>query len=793
MTMPATTSAQADRAAALRRRLLVAVVLSVPVMVVSMVPAWQFTGWQWVSAALALPVVTWCAAPFYRAAWQAGRHGQTTMNTLVSLGILAAAGWSYAALVLSDAGRLGATMRMELLPSHGGADPHLYFEGATMITTFLLLGRWLEARSRHHAGDALRALFALQAKDAVVVRVDSQGVRHEERVPVEQLVPGDLVRVRPGEKIPTDGRVEEGTSAIDAALVTGESLPVEVGPSDRVIGATLNTTGALLVRVEAVGADTLLAQIARMVTDAQTGKAPIQRLADRVSAVFVPAVLALAAATFVGWLIAEASLTQAVTVATAVLVIACPCALGLATPTALLVGSGRAAQLGVVFRGPEVLEGSHRVDTMVLDKTGTLTTGVMEVETVLTPGGQQASPAEAARLLALAGAAESPSEHPLARALVRACGAPDVPVTRFGNHPGMGVHAFVDDALILVGRTSWLAEQGLDVPEALLDAERDHAAQGASTLALALAREAAPPVADDPEDTPTSEPDDLVLDFAIAGMSCAACVGRVERALAVVDGVDAQVNLATDSARVHVSRSAPVATDLSALSQRLADLVTKAGYTATPLEGDQAPAAKRRRDDVLGELAGGEVLGLVVMRDQVRPTSRETVAGLRALGITPHLATGDNAGAAHHVAALVGIDNVYAQVTPADKRDLVARLQADGAHVAMVGDGVNDAAALAQAARQGLGMAMGQGTDAAIATADVTLVRSDITSARVAIRMGRATLRVIRENLVWAFGYNVIALPLAVAGLANPMVAAAFMASSSVLVVANSLRLKRAS
>ncbi|MBD3689618.1 heavy metal translocating P-type ATPase [Nanchangia anserum] len=792
---------QARRARMLAHRLIVACVCSLPVMVISMVPGAQFPGWQWVCAALALPVVTWCAAPFYASAWQAGRHGSTTMNTLISLGIIASIAWSYYALFFTEAGAIGVMAPMEFLPRSGSAAPHVYFEGATMIATFLLLGRWLEARSRHRAGDALRSLLSLGAKRATVVQVDDNGAMSEHEVPVEDLVEGDLVRVRPGEKIPTDGRIEQGTSAIDTSLVTGESLPREVGPSDPVIGATLNTSGALLVRVTAVGRDTMLAHIARMVADAQAGKAPIQRLADRVSAVFVPVILALALATFIGWLVMGASVSQAITVAVSVLVIACPCALGLATPTALLVGSGRAAQLGVVFRGPEILEGAHRIDTMVLDKTGTLTTGVMEVDAVHPLGESSRGPRgltpAGTRLLRLAGAAEASSEHPLARAVVRAAVADgDTPLpagTRFGNHAGMGIHAVVGDELVLVGQTRWLSELGLDVPTELRNAERQAAISGASVVAVALGHEmptehdAAEETGGDKEPEPTA----TSLDFAIEGMTCAACVSRVERALNSVDGVDATVNLATESARANVPIDHPRAGDLESLSADLIEAVTASGYTAKPQTSDEV-THRRHRDDTLRPLVGGEVLGLIIVRDRVRETSVEAIRDLRTLGITPHLATGDNAGAAGAVAARVGIESVDAEVTPGDKRDIVARLQREGATVAMVGDGVNDAAALAQAGQRGLGMAMGQGTDAAIAAADVTLIRSDIRSAVTAIRVGRRTLAIIKENLAWAFGYNIIAVPLAIAGLANPMLAAAFMASSSVLVVANSLRLRRA-
>lgn len=807
---------QAERARALRTRLAVAIVFSVPVMVLAMVPAAQFAGWQWVCALASAPVVTWCAAPFYVSAARAARHGATTMDTLVSLGVLASVAWSLYALLLTPAGHVGHTMDMALLPREASAEPHLYFEGATMIVTFLLLGRWLEARARHLAGDAQRSLLQLGAKSATVVRVDSQGREVEESVATSALRVGDLVRVRPGEKVPADGYVHAGTSALDTSLVTGESLPVEVGPGDAVVGATLNTSGSLLVRVSAAGEDTMLANIARMVADAQAGKAPVQRLADRVSAVFVPVVLALAAATLLGWLLTGHPLNQAVTAAVSVLVIACPCALGLATPTALLVGSGRAARLGVVFRGPEILEGSHRVDTMVCDKTGTLTTGRLGVEAVYLSDGCRVDPREAAEpaepsspatshsearvLLGLAASAESPSEHPLARSLVRAArdlNVPTAPADRFGNHAGQGIHARVDGELVLVGRTSWLTELSLDVPEALARIQAAQAQAAGSVVAVAAVREMSDPTspetrphADAPEAGGQPETSAPIVDLAVEGMSCAACVGRVERALRAVDGVDATVNLATESARVELAPE--FSGDLDDVTARLCDAVRAAGYEARRQESAPIRQRERVRDDLLGELASGRVLGLIVLRDELRPTSAQAIADLAELGVRTCLATGDNEGAAAHVAAAVGIDEVHAGITPQGKRDLVADLQAGGAHVAMVGDGVNDAAALAQAGRRGLGMAMGQGTDAAIASADVTLVRGDITAAVSALRVGRQTLRVVKENLAWAFGYNIVALPLAMAGLANPMLAAAFMAASSVLVVTNSLRLRRA-
>lgn len=787
---------QARRAADLKRRLIVAAAASAPIMVISMVPALQFPGWQWASLILSLPVVTWCAWPFHSQAFRAAQHGQTTMNTLISLGIVASMGWSIYALAFTDAGHIGMRMSMSLLPRSMDEHAHVYFEGATMIATFLLLGRWLEARARHRAGDAMRSLLELGAKKATRL-IPTDGGEIEEEVDTADLAVGDLVRVRPGEKIPADGTVARGTSALDQSVVTGESLPLDVGPGDTVVGGTLNTTGTLVVETTAVGSDTLLANIARMVTEAQAGKAPVQRLADRVSAVFVPVIIAIAAATFLGWMMAGAGLQQAMTSAVAVLVVACPCALGLATPTALLVGSGRGAQAGIIFRGPEVLEGSHAIDAVVLDKTGTLTTGTMRVARVITSEGDahRVDDPRSREILTLAGAAESPSEHPIARALTHAardigCAFPTI--ERFGNHPGMGVHALVKERMILAGRLSWLAEQGLDVPAALAAAAREAEGQGATTIAVAEVHEDRTAVisAEDPENEDESR--DLVIDLTIGGMSCAACVGRVEKALRKVDGVDAAVNLATESARVRVSAEHPQASNPDALTTRLIELVTHAGYEARRLDGQHAPTPRRHRDDLLGPLTGGTVLGLVTVSDELRPTSAQAIADLKAAGITPHLATGDNAGAARHVAAQVGIDDVHASVMPADKRDLVAALQERGHHVAMVGDGINDAAALAQAGTRGLGMAMGSGTDIAIAAADITLMRPSVAGVYDAIDLGRATLRVIKENLAWAFGYNIVAVPIAIAGLLNPMLASAFMACSSVLVVANSLRLRRA-
>ncbi|GAA1624625.1 heavy metal translocating P-type ATPase [Georgenia ruanii] len=684
----ADTSAPADRRAAdLRRRLIVSAVLTVPVTVLSMVPALQFPGWQWLVLVLALPVVTWGAWPFHTSALRAARHGASTMDTLVALGVGAASLWSLWAITLGGAGEIGLRMQFSLFPAQGAmhAAPEMYFETAAVVTTFLLAGRYAESRSRRRAGDALRALLSLGAKDVARVTRDAQGHRTETRVPIDALAVGDLFVVRPGEKVATDGVVVEGRSAVDTSLLTGEPVPVDVGPGDEVAGATVNTAGNLLVRATRVGEETTLAQIGRLVTQAQTGKAPVQRLADRISAVFVPIVIVLALATLAAWLLLGNPVQSAFTAAVAVLIIACPCALGLATPTALLVGTGRAAQLGILIKGPEILESTRQVDTIVLDKTGTVTEGRMRLAEVLTPAGDD----HAAHVLRLAGAAEAGSEHPIARAVTEAAraaqdGSPLPRSTDFSNHAGQGVSATVDDGgtprLVLVGRPSWLAAQGV---------------VGAA-----------------PEDAVTRE-------------------------------------------------------------HRAAE---RDGATAVVAAWD------------------GRARGALTLRDEVKDTSPEAIAQLRTLGITPYLLTGDNRAAAERVATRVGIapDHVVAEVLPEQKLDVVTDLQAQGKVVAMVGDGVNDAAALAQAGRRGLGLAMGTGTDVAIEASDITLVRGDLRAAPTAIRISRRTLRIIKENLFWAFAYNVAAIPLAALGLLNPMIAGAAMAASSVIVVTNSLRLRRA-
>ncbi|TDB69450.1 copper-translocating P-type ATPase, partial [Micromonospora sp. KC721] len=652
-----------DELRVLRTRLWVSAALTVPVIVLAMVPSWQFTYWQWLSLTLAAPVVGYGGLPFHRAALVNLRHGAATMDTLVSLGTVAAFGWSVWALFLGDAGTPGMTHPFSLDITRGGGTGSIYLEVAAGVTTFILAGRYFEARAKRTAGAALRALLELGAKDVAVLR---EG--REIRIPVDQLAVGDRFVVRPGEKIATDGVVDEGTSAVDASMLTGESVPVEVAPGDAVVGATINAGGRLVVTATRVGADTQLAQMAQLVEQAQTGKAAVQRLADRISGVFVPIVITLAAGTLGWWLGTGSGPGAAFTAAVAVLIIACPCALGLATPTALLVGTGRGAQLGILIKGPEVLESTRQVDTVVLDKTGTVTTGRMTLVDVLPAAG-----VDRAELLRFAGALEAGSEHPIARAV--ATGAAEAgalpPVTGFANAEGLGVTGTVAGHEVTVGRLRLLRERGLDVPE------------------------------------------------------------EVSRA-----ATDAEV----------------------------------AGRTAV--------------------LAGwdGRARGVLVVADAVKPTSRVAVDGLRALGLTPVLLTGDNATVARAVAAEVGIDEVIAEVLPVDKVEVVKRLQAEGKTVAMVGDGVNDAAALAQA---DLGLAMGTGTDVAIEASDLTLVRGDLTTAVDAIRLSRRTLATIRGNLFWAFAYNVAALPLAAAGLLNPMVAGAAMAFSSVFVVANSLRLRR--
>jgi Cu+-exporting ATPase len=649
----------------LRQRLLVSAALTLPVLLLSMVPPLQFDNWQWAVLALASPVVIWGAWPFHRAALLNARHATATMDTLVSIGVLAAYVWSLYALFLGDAGMSGMTMTFSWLPDEAGATDEIYLEVAAAVTTFILAGRYFEERAKRRAGAALRALLELGAKDVAILGEDDV----ERRVPIDQLQVGDRFVVRPGEKVATDGIVEAGRSAIDQSLLTGESVPVEKAPGDEVAGATVNAGGRLVVRATKVGADTALAQIARLVTDAQSGKAPVQRLADRVSGVFVPVVLGIAVATLGFWLGAGETTTFALTAAVSVLIIACPCALGLATPTALLVGTGRGAQLGLLIKGPEILESTRRVDTIVLDKTGTVTTGRMALVGIVAADGEARD-----EVLRIAGALEDASEHPIAQAIAR--GAREelgtLPaVESFVNREGRGVEGVVDGHGVQVGRASLLADWSLEVPASLSAAQREAEGHGRTAVFAAW---------------------------------------------------------------------------------------------------------------------DGAVRGLLEVADTVKPSSAEAIAALRDLGLHPVLLTGDNETTARAVAAEVGIDEVIAEVLPGDKADVVRRLQDEGRVVAMAGDGVNDAPALAQA---DLGLAIGTGTDVAIEASDLTLVSGDLRSAADAIRLSRATLRTIRQNLVWAFGYNVAALPLAAAGLLNPLVAGAAMGLSSVSVVANALRLRR--
>ena len=816
-------------AADLRRRLIVSAPLGILAMILSMVPAWQFTGWQWVVAVASIPVVTWGAWPFHRAAFAAGRHGSTTMDTLVSLGVISSTLWSWWALLWGGAGELGMRMHMSLIPrtAHAG-HAEIYFEGACMIVVFLLTGRYMEARARYRAGDALRSLLSMGAKEATLVSVDpATGERTESVVPASSLQVGDLFTVRPGEKVATDGIIVEGSSALDTSLLTGESVPVDAAPGDAVTGATVNTWGSLLVRATRVGSDTTLAQMGRMVAEAQAGKAPVQRLADQISGVFVPIVIVVSLLTLGGWLLAGGGVQAAFTAAVAVLVVACPCALGLATPTAILVGSGRASQLGILIKNAEILEQTRSIDTMLLDKTGTVTTGVMSLESVaVAPGAGEAS------ALSLAASVESLSEHPVARAIT--LGAADrglslVPVTAFANQPGLGVVGVTSQGGVLVGRPSWLASLGIDVPTSLLDAVREAEASGASAVVAALAPNLTSAASSSPEPaaaTPKAPasitlpgPDAKLplatLTMSVGGMTCASCVRRVERKLGKLDGVKAEVNLATESARITLT--APHS------DEELEAAVNAAGYhgtvtsrseaassngapaaggsatgdTGTPSQPGTTPGAGEREGApasslVIPERVEGQAIAALVVRDTVKESSADAIAQLRELGIEPILLTGDNEAAARHVAGQVGIERVIAGVLPDGKRDTVASLQAEGRTVAMVGDGVNDAAALAQASAKGLGIAMGSGTDVAIEVADMTLMNSSLTSAATAIRVSRQTLRIIKENLFWAFFYNVLMVPLAIAGLLSPMLASAAMACSSVFVVLNSLRLRTA-
>jgi Cu+-exporting ATPase len=660
---PEADSGADDPTASLRRRLLISLMLTLPVIAMAMIPALQFTNWQWLSLTLAAPVVVWGAWPFHQAAWANLRHGTATMDTLISMGTIAAFGWSMYALFWGTAGMPGMTHPFELTISPTDGTGNIYFEVAAGVTTFILAGRYFEARAKRRAGAALRALLELGAKDVAVRR---SGV--EQRIPIEQLAVGDEFVVRPGEKIATDGVVVEGSSAVDASMLTGESIPVEVGPDDQVVGATVNVGGRLVVRANRIGSDTQLAQMARLVEEAQNGKAQAQRLADKISAVFVPIVIALSVATLGFWIGTGGAVSAALTAAVAVLIIACPCALGLATPTALMVGTGRGAQLGILIKGPEVLEDTRRIDTIVLDKTGTVTTGTMTLLDVITAADEQPD-----QVLRLAGALEDASEHPIAKAI--AVGARDkvgdLPgVEGFTNLEGLGVQGVVDGHAVIVGRQRLLDDWAQPLPDNLVQAMRDAESDGKTAVAV---------------------------------------------------GWD------------------------------------------------------------------GKARAVLVVADAVKPTSAEAIRQLRALGLRPIMLTGDNGAAANAIAHQVGIDSVIAEVLPQDKVQVIKQLQAEGNVVAMVGDGVNDAAALAQA---DLGLSMGTGTDVAIEASDLTLVRGDLRAAPDAIRLSRRTLTTIKGNLFWAFAYNVAALPLAAAGLLNPMLAGAAMAFSSLFVVSNSLRLR---
>ena len=821
-------------AADLRARLIVSAPLGILAMLLSMVPAWQFTGWQWVVAAASIPVVTWGAWPFHRAAFAAGRHGSTTMDTLVSLGVISSTLWSWWALLWGGAGMLGMRMHMSLIPraAHAG-HAEIYFEGACMIVVFLLTGRYMEARARYRAGDALRSLLSMGAKEATLVSVDpATGERSESVVPASSLQVGDLFAVRPGEKVATDGVIVEGSSALDTSLLTGESVPVDAAPGNAVTGATVNTWGSLLVRATRVGSDTTLAQMGRMVAEAQAGKAPVQRLADQISGVFVPIVIVVSLLTLGGWLLAGGGVQAAFTAAVAVLVVACPCALGLATPTAILVGSGRASQLGILIKNAEILEQTRSIDTMLLDKTGTVTTGVMSLESVALPSAGDSPEADEASALSLAASVEALSEHPVARAITAGAssrGISLVPVTAFANQPGLGVVGLTARGGVLVGRPSWLASLGVYVPSSLLDAVREAEASGASAVVAALAPNLGSAASSTPAAVaatskapasvalpgPDAELPLATLTMSVGGMTCASCVRRVERKLGKLDGVSAEVNLATESARItltapHSNEELEAVVAAAGYSGQITSRSEAATADGAPVSGDSATGdtgtpTRGTTDQGTGEREGapasslviperveGRAIATLVVRDTVKESSADAIAQLRELGIEPILLTGDNEAAAQHVARQVGIERVIAGVLPDGKRDTVADLQAEGRTVAMVGDGVNDAAALAQASAKGLGIAMGSGTDVAIEVADMTLMNSSLTSAATAIRVSRRTLRIIKENLFWAFFYNVLMVPLAIAGLLSPMLASAAMACSSVFVVLNSLRLRTA-
>ncbi|MFU8947665.1 heavy metal translocating P-type ATPase [Mycetocola zhadangensis] len=662
---PATADEPAEtEASSLLRRLLISAALALPVVVLSMVPALQFTNWQWLALTLTAPVAIWGAWPFHRAAWINARHGAATMDTLISVGVLAAFGWSLYALFFGMAGMPGMRMSFTLFASPGAGQHEIYLEVAAAVTVFILAGRYFEARAKRESGAALRALLELGAKEAVLLRDGREAL-----VPVNSLAVGDRFVVRPGEKIATDGLVVDGTSAVDLSMLTGESAPVEVAVDDRVVGATINVGGRLTVEVTKVGADTELARLGRLVEEAQTGKAQVQRLADRVSSIFVPIVIGLSILTFAVWLFIGGSAEFAFTAAVATLIIACPCALGLATPTALLVGTGRGSQLGILIRGPQVLEQTRRIDTIVLDKTGTVTTGQMTLAAITLADGEAEGD-----LLHFAASVELGSEHPIARAIIDSARTRGLDVDSpesFLAHPGHGVQAIIDGRFVVAGRGSWLETQW--------------------------------------------------------------------------------------------------------------------GMNLTPSVADAVLVGERQGKTAIVVAWDGAVRGVLTVGDTVKDTAREAIGRFEQLGLTPVLLTGDNAGAAAAVAAQIGVTDVRAGITPQGKLDTIRQLQADGHVVAMVGDGVNDAAALAAA---DLGIAMGSGTDAAITAADITVMNGDLVAVGDAIRLARRTLGTIKGNLFWAFAYNVAAIPVAMFGLLNPLLAGAAMAFSSVFVVSNSLRLR---
>ena len=757
------------RATQLRTRFAITLPIGIIVMALSMVSSWQFPSWQWVVAALALPVITWGAWPFHKAAFRAARHGSTTMDTLVSLGVIASSVWSYWALLFGGAGHIGMTMSMSLIPRMNQGHAELYFEAATMIVVFLLAGRWAESASRYRAGDALRSLLNLGAKEATLVTEDGYQV-----IPASKLKPGDIFHVAPGEKIATDGIVQTGASAIDSSLLTGESLPEDVRAGDEVTGATLNTWGTLTVRASRVGADTTLAQIGRLVTEAQATKAPVQRLADKVSSIFVPAVIVIALATLAVWLMLGWGTQAAFTAAVSVLVVACPCALGLATPTALLVGSGRASRLGIIIRNAEVLEQSQHISVAALDKTGTITTGHLSVEAIV--GGDA--------VLDKAAAVEQHSEHPLAKAIAAA--SHTAPALAFTNHAGKGVSGIVGGELTLVGRPHWLQTHGVTLPADLQAKQDQYEASGATVVAVATVPDFEDTFAAATQSALPSTSGKIRVDMKVGGMTCASCVYRVERKLSKLDGVRAHVNLATEMASIFLTTNHD--------DKELSQTVSAAGYEPTILSRTTLADTNKSSQGAFGgrtlppQLKNATVLGLVVLRDTVKETSAAAIARMKEMGIAPILISGDNTSAAKHVAEEVGITEVIARVLPDAKQTEIRRIQqSEGKRVAMVGDGINDAAALAQA---DVGIAMGSGTDTAIAVADITIVNSDLQDVPRALQIARRTFKVIKGNLFWAFFYNVLAIPLAFMGLLNPMIAAAAMAFSSVFVVINSLRLR---